>query len=551
MASREQHQSFTEELICPICLDFFTDPVLLECGHNFCRSCITQCWDKKETNSCPECREEFPEINLRASRALANLAEKAREVKLNPKQKESKLHCEEHQEELKLFCETDKKLICLVCRDAQEHREHRFRPIKEAVGIYKDQLKSSLDSLTEKKLAALEMELKQKQQISGVREQSSSLQTHITSEFTKMHQIVTEKEQCLIRDLREQEGKIVETMEKNLREIQEHLNSIQEELSKLQKQMEQKDGVIFLKEEACRKRRISEAYPVLSVADGALSIGKFNGPLQYTAWREMMDAINPENEMLRNEIGQEKLKMEQEYENLRNEIECEKLQQKFETERNILKAENEKLQIEIGQEKLKMEGEYENLRKEIECEKLRQKFVSVSLDVETAHRLLEVSEDLKSVRWTWTWKNLPDTEKRFTRGACVLGSEGFTLGRHYWEVEVAGNRRWSLGVAAESVGRKRCVTLSPENGLWTIGRSNDQIKVNSSPPSPLPAGQIPGKVGVYLSYESGTVTFYSADTKSHLHTFTGNKFPEKLYPFFCTGDVNKWLRICSGSNPGL
>uniref|UniRef100_UPI00398EE99F E3 ubiquitin-protein ligase TRIM39-like isoform X2 n=1 Tax=Pristiophorus japonicus TaxID=55135 RepID=UPI00398EE99F len=623
MASREQHQSFTEELICPICLDFFTDPVLLECGHNFCRSCITQCWDKKETNSCPECREEFPEINLRASRALANLAEKAREVKLNPKQKESKLHCEEHQEELKLFCETDKKLICLVCRDAREHREHRFMPIKEAVGIYKDQLKSSLDSLTEKKSAALEMELKQKQQISGVREQSSSLQTHITSEFTKMHQIVTEKEQCLIRDLREQEGKIVETMEKNLREIQEHLNSIQEELSKLQKQMEQKDGVIFLKEEACRKRRISEAYPVLSVADGALSVGKFNGPLQYTAWREMIDAINPENEMLRNEIGQEKLKAEREYENLRKEIakakeagksECEKLQQKFETERNILKAENEKLQIEIGQEKLKMEGEYENLRKEIakakeagkseceklrkkfeternglktenvklrieigqeklkmegeyenlrkeiakvkevrksECEKLRQKFVSVTLDVETAHRWLEVSEDLKSVRLTGTWRNLPDTEKRFTARLCVLGSEGFTSGRHYWEVEVEGNRWWSLGVAAESVGRKGGVTLRPENGLWTIGRYFDQFKVNSSPPSPLPAGQIPEKVGVYLSYESGTVLFYSADTKSHLHTFTGNKFTEKLYPFFWTGDVNKWLRICSGSDPGL
>uniref|UniRef100_UPI00398F197B zinc-binding protein A33-like n=1 Tax=Pristiophorus japonicus TaxID=55135 RepID=UPI00398F197B len=515
MASREQHQSFTEELICPICLDFFTDPVLLECGHNFCRSCITQCWDKKETNSCPECREEFPEINLRASRALANLAEKAREVKLNPKQKESKLHCEEHQEELKLFCETDKKLICLVCRDAREHREHRFMPIKEAVGIYKDQLKSSLDSLTEKKSAALEMELKQKQQISGVREQSSSLQTHITSEFTKMHQIVTEKEQCLIRDLREQEGKIVETMEKNLREIQEHLNSIQEELSKLQKQMEQKDGVIFLKEEACRKRRLSEDYPVLSVADGALSVGKFNGPLQYTAWREMIDAINP---------GQEKLKAEREYENLRNEI------AKVKEVRKSVKVK------EVGKS---------------EFEKLLQEFVSVTLDVETAHRWLEVSEDLKSVRLTGTRRNLPDTEKRFTARLCVLGSEGFTSGRHYWEVEVEGNEDWRLGVAAESVERKDWVRLSPENGLWTIERVDDEFNVNSSPPSSLPAGQIPGKVGVYLSYESGTVTFYSADTKSHLHTFTGNKFTEKLYPFFGTWDMNKWLRICSGSDPGL
>ncbi|XP_067829986.1 nuclear factor 7, brain-like isoform X2 [Heptranchias perlo] len=251
MASRQQAESWTEEAICPICLDFFTDPVILECGHNFCRSCITQCWGK-EINSCPECREEFPERNLRVNRALASLAEKARKLNLNRKEKENKLHCEEHQEELKLFCETDKKLICLICRDSREHKSHNFMPIKEAVEMYKDQLKSSLDSLTGKKTAVLETEQKQKQKISEVRKQSNCLQTRITSEFAKMHQILTEKEQRLIRDLRKQEGKILETMKKNLREIQENLNSIQEKLSKLQKQMEQKDGLIFLKAWAAR-----------------------------------------------------------------------------------------------------------------------------------------------------------------------------------------------------------------------------------------------------------------------------------------------------------
>ncbi|XP_067883031.1 butyrophilin subfamily 3 member A1-like [Heterodontus francisci] len=173
--------------------------------------------------------------------------------------------------------------------------------------------------------------------------------------------------------------------------------------------------------------------------------------------------------------------------------------------------------------------------------------VSVTLDVETANPELEVSEDLKSVRNTGTWRSLPDTEKRFTDWSCrcVLGSEGFTSGRHYWEVEVEGNRDWNLGVAAESVNRKDYVDRSLENGFWTIERVWDQFNINSSPRSHLPDDQIPGKVGIYLSYESGTVSFYDADTKSHLHTFTGNKFSEKLYPFFQTWDLNKWLRICS------
>ncbi|XP_072894604.1 zinc-binding protein A33-like [Hemitrygon akajei] len=478
MASKRKAESWIEEVICPICLDFFTDPVSLACGHNFCRSCITRYWEREQRNSCPECREVFADRTLRVNRALANLAEKARNLNLNREGKESKRHCEEHEEELKLFCETDKTLICVICAVAEEHREHRFKPIKEAVKIYKDQLKSSLDSLTKKKTDFQEKEQQQKEKISGVRKQSHSLQSHITSQFAELRQIITEKEQSLLRDLREEEKRILDTMEKNLLAFQENIRIIQEEITKLKEQMDQKDSVIFLKDEACRNRRINDNVQELSVTDEALPVEKFDHPyLLKTVLRETLDTINQ---------------------------------------------------------------------------------VSVSLDVETANPYLEVSEDRKSVRWTRTRRDLPDTGKRFTGWDCVLGSEGFTSGRHYWEVEVTGNRDWWLGVTAESVERKGLVSLSPETGFWVIGRFDDVLYRDydvsrdfPSPESRLPAGPIPGRVGVYLSYESGTVSFYNAETKFHLHTFTGNKFTGKLHPFFATWYENQWLRICSGSAQGL
>ncbi|XP_032903311.1 zinc-binding protein A33-like [Amblyraja radiata] len=470
MAAKDPVASWTEEVVCPICLDLFTDPVTLECGHNFCRSCITQSWDSERRNSCPECREVFTDRTLRVNRALAKLSEKARALSLNLKEKESKLHCEEHQEELKLFCETDKKLICAICAAGQEHKTHSFMPVDEAVKIYKGQVKSTFESLTKRKSNTQQLEQEQKWNISILQIESRNFQSQVTSQFADLHQILVEKEQRVLGDIQEEEKKIVKDSEENIQEIQEKLNSIQEELSKLQKLIDM-DGAIFLKEQAGHKSRVRDETYSLGVVEGVMPIDKF----------ELTFFIN----MVLREAS------------------------------DIIKQ------------------------------------VSITLDDETSGPQLEVSEDRKRVKLAEYCRNLPETEKRFTSLECVLGSEGFTSGRYYWEVEVAECRGWSLGVAAESVERGDELELNPESGVWSIGRQGDWFHANTEPLTLLPHRPTPRRVGVYLSYESGIVSFYDAPTKSHLHTFIGNKFTEKLYPFFWVWDENQWLIIYSGSALGV
>ncbi|NXC44763.1 A33 protein, partial [Penelope pileata] len=135
----------------------------------------------------------------------------------------------------------------------------------------------------------------------------------------------------------------------------------------------------------------------------------------------------------------------------------------------------------------------------------------LTLDPDTAHPRLVLSEDLKSVRWEGTRRVVPDNPQRFDASRCVLGSVGFQTGRHYWEVEVGDGQAWAVGLAKESVKRKGRVSIKPEAGIWAVGRCGSQWQALTSPPSPIALPAAPKVLGVYLGYEEGRVVFFDGD----------------------------------------
>uniref|UniRef100_A0A8C7D3B8 Uncharacterized protein n=1 Tax=Oncorhynchus kisutch TaxID=8019 RepID=A0A8C7D3B8_ONCKI len=93
------------------------------------------------------------------------------------------------------------------------------------------------------------------------------------------------------------------------------------------------------------------------------------------------------------------------------------------------------------------------------------KYTPVVLDPNTAHPSLCLSEDLTSLRPEDKLQSLPDNPERFDFYRDILGSEGFTSGTHFWDVEVGESDDWSVGVASESVSRK----IDKKSGLWAVG----------------------------------------------------------------------------------
>ncbi|XP_026513799.1 E3 ubiquitin-protein ligase TRIM39-like [Terrapene carolina triunguis] len=156
----------------------------------------------------------------------------------------------------------------------------------------------------------------------------------------------------------------------------------------------------------------------------------------------------------------------------------------------------------------------------------------VTLDPDTANPWLILSEDRKRVRHGDTQQNLPNNPERFDTYPIVLGTEGFAGGRRYWEVEVGDKTEWDLGVCRESLSRKSWVTFTPGNGYWVLRLEDEEYKAFTSPLTLLPVSVRPSRVGIFLDYEAGEVSFYNVTDRSHLFTFT-DTFSGTLHPYFC------------------
>ncbi|NXN10507.1 TRI39 ligase, partial [Indicator maculatus] len=153
----------------------------------------------------------------------------------------------------------------------------------------------------------------------------------------------------------------------------------------------------------------------------------------------------------------------------------------------------------------------------------------VMLDPETMSQDLVLSEHCRSMRLGEGQQNLPSTPKRFLGSPSVLGSQGFTSGRHYWEVEVGNGDSWAVGVALDSVQRKESLNVAMGK-IWALRLDWDrQYTALHMPPTPLVLREEPRRIQIHLDYDAGRVTFYNAENMEQLFQYEA-AFTEKIFP---------------------
>ncbi|KAK3567826.1 hypothetical protein QTP86_027231 [Hemibagrus guttatus] len=527
-----------DQLQCPICLDVFTDPVSTPCGHNFCMLCLKEFWDSSSHCQCPVCKTSFskrPELCVNTFiSALAAPFKKSFQVKSNTateKPTQSRVFCD-------ICCEKKCAAVksCLICM-ASYCKTH-LEPHERVSSLKKHKLMDPVENLEDYICKKHERPL----ELFCIDDQTCVCQ-FCTETDHKTHYTVPLEEESGEKKihLEKQHAEVQQMIQERLKKIEEIKHSVK--LNKKTAEKEKTDIVQFFNNlMRCIERNQAELLKVMEEKQKSAErqAEEFIKDLE----QEITELKRRNTELEQLSHTEDHLHLLQIYPSL-----CSPPHTQDWTHITI----NPHLSVEtlrraLSQLQETFREEMEKLP-EIKLKRIQQYAVDVTLDPDTAHPYLILSDDGKQVTCGDTEQNLPDNPQRFDRCPCVLGKEGFTSGRFYYEVQVRGKTDWDLGVVRESINRKGKITYSHENGYWCVFLRNEtEYEALDSPPVPLSLKQAPQKVGVFVDYEEGLISFYDVDAKSHIYSFTGQTFTEKLYPFFCPylsdGGINSALIIC-------
>uniref|UniRef100_A0A3P9IDU5 Si:dkey-46i9.6 n=1 Tax=Oryzias latipes TaxID=8090 RepID=A0A3P9IDU5_ORYLA len=486
---------------CSICLDVFTNPVSIPCGHNFCQNCILGYWKTSPLYQCPMCKKSFykrPDISVNT--VLREIAEQFKQIRVKsmeekevlcdvclgegrPKAVKSCLvclssYCEEHlnshaarftkhklmepvanmedrmcpkhERLLELFCKKDQTCVCVLCTET-DHRAHYTVPVEREWTEKKAQLKRT----------GMDVQQMIQDRVTKVEEIKLSLE---------LNKVCFQKRACmqvfseLVRSIQRSQAELVVAIEEKQRQTERRAQGLISELEQEISELKRRNADL---ENVARTDHIHflQSFPALCT------------PPSVKDWSETSVPTDTCVGMIR---------------------------------RTVCHLEATLTEM---------------------IDKLLEN-VDVTLDPDTANPWLQLSQDRRQVRHLGAWQDLPDHPDRFDTVVIVLGREGFTSGRHYWEVQVGDKDDWYIGVARSSVNRKGRISVSTTQGYWALALKKGQgYRVSTAPALQLSLESKPKRVGVYVDYEEGQVSFYDVKARTHIYTFEAS-FTERIRPFF-------------------
>ncbi|KAG9329481.1 hypothetical protein JZ751_004498, partial [Albula glossodonta] len=281
-----------EELCCSVCCDIFKEPVVLECSHSFCRTCLQRYWQGKSSRECPFCRRKSsvdkPPVNL----VLKNIVEAYLKQKGESEaEQKSETCCSLHGEKFLLFCQDDQEPLCLVCQTSEKHKNHQLCPVEEAALDLKEELKTALSPMKEKLERFTKVQQECEKTAEHIRSQAQHTERQVKAEFEKLHQFLRDEEEARLAALREEEEQKSRRMKEKIENITGQVSTLSDKITDIEKAMHTED-ISFLKSYRDIKERAqcSLQDPEL-LSEALIDVAKHLGNLKYRVWEKMLETV--------------------------------------------------------------------------------------------------------------------------------------------------------------------------------------------------------------------------------------------------------------------
>ncbi|XP_068100043.1 nuclear factor 7, brain-like [Hyperolius riggenbachi] len=289
-----------EDLICLLCKEIFKDPIIIMCGHNFCRGCMDKAW-KGDTFTCPFCQKVINSKMYIPNQAVANLVKKMAGAApaLPVKKAPVPTHCREHDEVLKLFCKDDGALTCMVCRDSLKHAGHSFLPIADTLEMYRQKLTAIVTPLEEAMKATEQLVDQQNEKIEQKSANLDECEQHIVAEFEKVRDFLQEKQEAMLVKLREQGKDLRTDMQSAVTQMQKSKGDLSQAIAVAKEKTKETKATSFLSNiksfiEQCEKQQKEALSSRKTLVDKELNLRTFKGPIEFSVWKEMKSLFVPD-----------------------------------------------------------------------------------------------------------------------------------------------------------------------------------------------------------------------------------------------------------------
>uniref|UniRef100_A0A8C5AGW7 Tripartite motif-containing protein 16-like n=1 Tax=Gadus morhua TaxID=8049 RepID=A0A8C5AGW7_GADMO len=530
-----------ENFSCPICLDEFSSPVTTPCGHNFCRTCITKFWDENVQCKCPVCNELFharPDlrVNILLSEMAAQIKKSVR-VKGQPFVESAEVLCD-----VCTGIQLKAMKFCLVCLTSycQTHLE----PHQRVAGLKRHELVEPMDRQEDRMCKKHDRLLK----LFCKTEQECVCQS-CTETDHKFHAVVPLKEAYDVKtaQLGKIEAEVQHMIQSRIRKIQGIKDTV--ELSKKDADREIADGVQVF---TALKRRIGKCQDDFhrAVKEKLNSTEKQAEDLIKELEQEIKDLTNRSSEVKKLSNNKDHLHFLQAFRSLKNTPPTRDwmtVEVRPPSHVGTLRRCLDQLEETLNMEMKKVPDLKPGIKK-YACE--------LTLDPNTAHRKLSLSEDNREVTLLRCNQGYPGHPERFDYCRQVLCREGMT-GRCYWEVE--WKERVDIGVTYRGITRRGCgddSMLGENNMSWCLhcddNNGDDFFSAHfNGRQTGIPVPSCSNTIGVYLDQPAGILSFYevsqdvggTSDTLTHIHTFQ-HTFTQDLYPGFMLYDYGSTVSLC-------